>query len=133
MQKQTKSTLSLSLSGDFDIPIFHSVKRLYAIIYRTGNTMPKRDKLGIHRHIEETCLSLFDEIVNAALVAKLRKTPHLETIRMMLEKLKHLVRLEYEMKIIPEKNYIQTQGELVEMSRMATGWLKYVTQNPPLR
>lgn len=95
--------------------------------------MSKRDKLGIHRHIEETCLGLFDEIVNAALVAKPRKTPHLETIRMMLEKLKHLVRLEYEMKIIVEKTYIQTQGELVEMSRMATGWLKYITQNPPLR
>lgn len=131
MQKQTKRTLSLS--SDFDIPIFHSVKRLYAIIYRTGNTLSKRDKLGIHRHIEEICLVLFDEIVNAALVTKVKKVPHLETIRMMLEKLKHLVRLEFEMKIIPEKSYIQTQAELVEMSKMATGWLKYLMQNPPLR
>lgn len=93
--------------------------------------MSKRDKLGIHRHIEETCLNLFDEIVNAALVAKPRKIPHLEMIRMQIEKLKHLVRLEYEMKIIFEKTYIQTQSELVEMSRMATGWLKYITRNPP--
>lgn len=69
--------------------------------------------------------------MNAVLVAKPKKTPHLETIRMQIEKLKHLVRLEYEMKIIVEKVYIQTQGELVEMSRMATGWLKYITQNPP--
>ena len=93
--------------------------------------MSKRDKLGIHRHIEEICLNLFDEVVNAALVTKPRKASHLETIRMQIEKLKHLVRLEYEMKIIVEKTYIQTQSELVEMSRMATGWLKYVTQNPP--
>lgn len=86
--------------------------------------------MGIQRHIEEICLNLFDEIIHAALVAKSRKTPHLETIRMMLEKLKHLIRLEYEMKIIHEKSYIQSQTELVEMSKMATGWLKYVTQNP---
>lgn len=93
--------------------------------------MSKRDKLGIHSHIEKTCFELFDEIVHAALVAKPKKTPHLEAIRMMLEKLKHLVRLELEMKIIPERLYIQTQSELVEMSKMATGWLKYVAQNPP--
>jgi hypothetical protein len=128
--KQNPKDLSLSL-GNFNIPIFHSVKRLYAIIYRTGNTLSKRDKLGIHRHIEETCLNLFDEIIHAALVAKPRKALHLETIRMILEKLKHLIRLEYEMKIIPEKSYIQSQKELVEMSKMATGWLKYIMQNPP--
>lgn len=111
----------------------HSVKRLYAIIHRIGNTLSKRDKLGIHRHIEETCLKLFDEIVTASLVAKVRKTPHLETIRMMLEKLKHLIRLEYEMKLITEKSYIQAQAELVEMSKMATGWLKYITENPLIK
>jgi hypothetical protein len=75
-QCKNKPTSSPPPPTDFDIPIFHSVKKLYAIIYRTGNAMSKRDKLGIHRHIEETSLHLFDEIVNAALVAKPRKTPH---------------------------------------------------------
>ena len=88
--------------------------------------MSKRDKLGVHRHVEELCLHLFDEIIHAALVAKPKKIPHLENIRMMLEKLKHLARLEYEMKIITEKIYIGTEAELVEMSKMATGWLKYL-------
>jgi hypothetical protein len=87
--------------------------------------------LGIHRHIEEHCLNLFDNIIQAALVSKVKKLPYLETIRLKLEKLKHLVRLEYEMKLIAEKSYIQTQTELVEMSKMTTGWLKYITENPP--
>lgn len=93
--------------------------------------MSKRDKLGIHRHIEESSLKLFDEIIHAGLVGKEKKVPHLEIIRMLIEKLKHLVRLEHEMEIIPEKTYIQIASELVEMSKMATGWLKYITQNPP--
>lgn len=89
--------------------------------------MSKRDKLGIHRHIEEVALQLFDEIIHAGLVGKEKKIPHLEIIRMLIEKLKHLVRLEHEMETIPEKVYIQITSELVEMSKMTTGWLKYLT------
>jgi len=50
---------------------------------------------------------------------------------MLTEKLKHLTRLEYQLKIISEKLYIQTQSALVEISKMINGWIKYLTQNPP--
>jgi hypothetical protein len=46
----------------------------------------------------------------------------------MIEKLKHLVRMEHEMQIIDEKKYIRIAGELVEISKMTTGWLKNVLQ-----
>ena len=120
-------------TNNFDIPIFHAVKKIYAIIYTTGDTLSKRDKLGVHRHIEKSCLLLFDEIIEAALSPKTRKLEHLEKTRMLIEKLKHLTRLEYELKIISEKLYIQTQSELVEISKMTNGWIKYLAQNPPER
>ena len=116
---------------NYDIPIFHAVKKVYAIIYTTGNALSKRDKLGIHRNIEDLGLALFDEIIGAALAPKTRKTERLEKARLITEKLKHLTRLEYELKIISEKSYIQTQSELVEISKMTNGWIKYLAQNPP--
>lgn len=76
-------------------------------------------------------LQLFDEIISAALLSKIRKIERLERARLITEKLKHLVRLEYEMKIIHEKSYIQIQSELVEISKMINGWIRYLTQNPP--
>lgn len=107
------------------------MKKIYSLVYIAGTALAKRDKLGIHCHIEELCLHLFDEIISATLLPKLRKTEHLESARIIIEKIKHLVRLENEMKIIGEKNYILIESELIEASKMANGWLKFVTQNPP--
>lgn len=101
------------------------------MLHTAGNTLSKRDKLGIHVHIEELALNLFDEIISATLLPKVRKIPFLENARLDIEKMKHLVRMEYEMKIISEKSYISLESELIEASKMINGWLKYASKNPP--
>ena len=92
--------------------------------------MPKRDKLGIHARIEQIALETMNNIIRAALSPKNHKLPFLESARLSLEVLKHLVRTEYEMNIIAEKVYIRIEYHIIETSKMTNGWIKYITQNP---
>lgn len=61
---------------------------------------------------------------------KHQKRELLESIRVSLEVLKHLVRTEHESSIIPEKAYIELTTLLIETSKMTNGWIRYLTQNP---
>ncbi|MEK9151015.1 MAG: four helix bundle protein [Patescibacteria group bacterium] len=63
---------------------------------------------------------------------KYQKREILEHVRVSLETLKHLVRIEYEHNIIPEKSYIEIAALLIETSKMTNGWIKYLTQSPAL-
>ena len=93
--------------------------------------MPKRDKLGIHKIIEEKCLLILSNSIDSALRSKSEKLEILCALRRDIETLKHLIRLEYELKIIKEKTYIYIAEILQNISMMATGWHKSVqTQNP---
>ena len=109
-----------------DIVILHTMKQVYASLYQTGNKLTKRDKLGIHAEIESVALLTFKDIVSASLSPKAQKQPALERTRTSLEILKHLVRIEYELKIIDQKTYLRIEGLLVETSKQANGWLKYL-------
>ena len=52
-------------------------------------------------------------------------------MRLLTEKIKHLVRMEYEMHIIKEKSYIAIAEQLVEISKMVNGWISYIQTKPP--
>lgn len=71
-------------------------------------------------------------IIKASLAPKTEKSELLKEVRTNLEVLKHLVRTEYELKIITEKQYISAESQLIETSKMTNGWIKYLTQNPPI-
>ena len=93
--------------------------------------MPKRDKLGIHKILEEKCIIILSNAIDSALSSKNSKIELLGKLRRDIETLKHLVRLEYELDIINEKTYLNLSQLLIDISMMATGWHKSVqTQNP---
>lgn len=93
--------------------------------------MPKRDKLGIHRVIEEKSLKILSQSIDTALRIKVEKIQLLFELRREIETLKHLIRLENELGIIQEKTYLNISKILVDISMMATGWQKSLqTQNP---
>jgi hypothetical protein len=64
-------------------------------------------------------------------VGKEKKLPYLQHGRLVTEKIKHLVRMEYEMQIISEKSYITIAELLVEISKMINGWISYIQTKPP--
>jgi hypothetical protein len=118
-------------SKNFNIPVIHNLRKLYAFIYSIGNKLSKRDKLGIHNHIEKELLKIFSLLINASFESKLEKIISLKKARLQIETLKQLIRMEYEIKIIPEKTYLIIELKLQEISKMTNGWLKYMeTQNP---
>ena len=93
--------------------------------------MPKRDKLGIHKIIEEKCIIILSNVIYSALSSKQNKIELLGKLRRDIETLKHLIRMEYELNIIKEKTYLYIAHILQDISMMATGWHKSVqTQNP---
>ncbi len=52
-------------------------------------------------------------------------------LRVKIETLKQLVRLQNELTIISDKTYLALQNQLQEISKMATGWQKYLTNKKP--
>jgi hypothetical protein len=75
-------------------------------------------------------LDAIKEIIQASLTQKSRKIEFLEKARVLIEIVKHLIRIEYEMKIIGQKAYIRIESLLIETSKMTNGWIKYLAQNP---
>lgn len=93
--------------------------------------MPKRDKLGLHKTIEEKCIVILSVSIESAFSSRNSKAELLGKLRKDIETLKHLVRMEYELNIIKEKTYISLARILQDISMMVTGWHKSIqTQNP---
>ncbi len=102
------------------------MKQVYASLYQTGNKLTKRDKLGIHAEIESIALLTLRDIITASLSPKAQKQIPLQRARTSLEVLKHLVRMEHELKIIDQKIYLRIEELLIETSKQLNGWLKYL-------
>jgi hypothetical protein len=76
-------------------------------------------------------LEIMSDIIRTSIMAKSQKESVLTETRLSLEILKHLIRTEHELKIIDQKTYIRLESMVIEISKMATGWIKYLkTQNP---
>lgn len=119
-------------NANFDIPVVHKMRKLYAYVYMVGNKLSKRDKLGIHSYIEKEFLEAFSLLINASLESKSEKIISVKKARLQIETLKQLFRTEFEMKVITEKAYLNIELKLQEVSKMTNGWFKYLqTQNPP--
>ncbi|MDP1625266.1 MAG: four helix bundle protein [bacterium] len=100
----------------------------------SSGKIPKRDKLGIYREIEETTLETFKLVIDAVYKPRHLKRPILEQARIRIELVKQLVRTAHEIKSLEERNYLRFAEILQEISKMANGWIKYLdTQNPPVQ
>ncbi len=93
-----------------------------------GPKIPKRDKFGIYLKIEQTCIESLRYAIRAAYSSKDRKIILLVELKIEIETTKHLIRLLHELNIIDQTKYLQFQIHLQEISRMTTGWQKYLSQ-----
>jgi hypothetical protein len=116
-----------------DVSIIHSAKIVYILLYQTGKKLSKADKLGIHAEIEQCSLRILENVIMAYFSKPGEKLSILEPVRVGLETAKHLVRIEHELKIIDDKAYIRMEAAIIETSKMANGWIKYLEkQKAPL-
>lgn len=87
--------------------------------------MPKADKLGVHSTVETLALNCFMLAVEASFMETNAKYIPLQKLRIMISILKNLVRTENELAIIDNKTYLRLSLQLIEVSKMASGWLTY--------
>ncbi len=74
------------------------------------------------------CAEVLGLAVEAAFKPKPQKFAPLESLRINIEILKHLIRTEHELEIIGAKTYLRLAEQSVEISKMANGWITFVTQ-----
>ena len=85
-----------------------------------------------HRHqrfilgarIENQALDLLDLLLETYYGPKSAKRNKLYTANLLIEKMRHLLRLTYELKYINSKKLDQLMDLLLEIGRMIGGWLK---------
>ncbi|MDD2758040.1 MAG: four helix bundle protein [Patescibacteria group bacterium] len=88
--------------------------------------MPKKDRHGLHLKIEQFGLDILGFSIEAALLGGATKIPILRKIKIEIEILKRLIRLENELDIINTNKYLDIENQLVEISKMASGWIRYL-------
>ena len=114
-------------------PIILHIRKLYTNTYQIGKKLPKSDKLGIHSVIERKILNIFQNAVEASFTEKNKKLLILEKMRIDIELVKQLIRIENEIHILNEGSYINIETALQEISKETNGWINFIkTQNPLL-
>lgn len=108
------------------MPLVHRVCEFYKNLYLISPKIPKKDRFGIWLKIENLCLEIIDLVITASLEIKSDKLLLLNSARIKIEVLKRLIRIAYELNIIGNKNYINLESDLQEISKMINGWIKYL-------
>lgn len=108
------------------MPIVHTINRLYKELYQIGKNAPKRDKHGIQQKIEHSCLDCLRLAIVAVFLPPGQKETILQKLRIEIEVLKQLVRLSNDLEIIGRKKYFLLEQQLIEISKMCNGWIKYI-------
>jgi len=128
MIKDTINLPSQLSSGNANILIVHDITELYKKIYKLNQRVSKRNKFGIFLKIENACLEIMSLAIKSAFTAKGDKEKFISQLRVMVELLKNLVRVAYELDILDKNTYIDIQIDLQKISKMGLGWLKYSQQ-----
>ncbi len=76
--------------------------------------------------VENICLDSIIISIDAAFNQRENKSVLLYELRIKIETLKQLIRIMKELKIIEDNQYIGLEGKLQEISRMTSGWIKYL-------
>ena len=99
--------------------------------------MPKRDRYALGLKIDQQALDFFELILMGRVKTGNSKFLILQKADLKLSQLKFFVRLAYDLKVLPEKRYIELEEKLLELGRMLGGWLKFLNlaepKRPPLR
>lgn len=112
---------------DLTLPIIHEISTLYKELYNTRQQIGKIDKFGLYLKIETIVINCLELAISAALIAKEKKPTIIIELKIKIEVTKRLVRLLWELKIITDKKYLLLEQKIIQASKMASGWQKYLT------
>ncbi|MFH1145606.1 MAG: four helix bundle protein [bacterium] len=99
---------------------------MHKVVYLLGSRIPKRDRFGIHLKVDSLALECLELAITAVFETRERKLFNLSGLRIKLEVVKRLLREMNELKIIQDKHYLHLTYDVIEISKMTNGWIKYL-------
>jgi hypothetical protein len=107
-----------------ELPIINKLYETYKSIVNINDHLEKRRRYCLGASLENSIMSLLQEIVMAKNAPKSLKPAYLIKASAHLEISVLKLRLFLELKIANETKIFQTQNELAEIGRMMGGWLR---------
>jgi len=107
-----------------ELPIINKTYEIYKSIFEINNHLEKRYRYSLGASLENSVLSLLQELVMAKNAPKPLKSAYLIKASSHLEISTLKLRLFLELKLTNETKIFQTQNKLSEIGRMLGGWLK---------
>jgi hypothetical protein len=109
-----------------ELPIINRTYETYKAIVEINSHLEKRWRYSLGQSLENSTLSLLQEIIMAKNASKHMKAPYLIKASSYIEISTLKLRLFLELKIANETKIFQTQAKFAEIGRMLGGWLKSV-------
>jgi hypothetical protein len=107
-----------------ELPIINKLYEIYKSIVDINNHLEKRWRYSLGVSLENSVLSLLQEIIMAKNAPKPLKPSYLIKASSHLEISTLKLRLFLELKVANETKIFQTQNKLAEAGRMLGGWLR---------
>lgn len=84
------------------------------------------DRFGIYSKIENIVIDCLVLAIQAALTEKYNKGVVVKKLKILIETGKRLIQIIWELKIITDKKYLLFEQRLQQISKMSSGWIKYL-------
>ena len=110
------------------IPIVHKTYELYRILHFYQRKIPKSERYTLWQRCENTCLTMLEKLIYAGYLDSGKRLSVLIETSVQLDKLRILIRLALDIKIINQKAYVKIQTQTDEVGRMLGGWIKSLKQ-----
>jgi len=107
-----------------ELPIINRTYDVYKSIIDINNHLEKRWRYSLGMSLENSVLSLLQELIMAKNAPKPLKSSYLIRANSHLEISILKLRLFLEMEIVNKTKIFQTQSKLAETGRMLGGWIK---------
>lgn len=109
-----------------DIPIFHRIYDLYKLLHGFQPKIPKFERYTLWQKCENTTLALLEVLIDTGHRKGEDRIQSLYILSNKLDLLKVLIRLAKDTRTIDNSQYIEIQGVIQEIGKMAGGWIKSV-------
>jgi four helix bundle protein len=117
------------LSEIKELSILTKIHDLTKYAYPALAQFPKSEKFAIVVDIKHCINLVLERAIEAS--KKYHKKTTLQDMDVELMKLRHYLRLSFELGFLPQKKYEILSGMVAEIGKMLGGWLRQVTENPP--
>jgi hypothetical protein len=105
-----------------DLPIFVKWVDFLKWLLLTTEKFPKKARFTFSDRINRLALDLLDDLIEARYSRQ--KTVALKRANLSLEKIRVLLRISFEIRLLPFKAYEHSMVSINEVGRMLGGWLK---------